>query len=181
MDNSSPHHFEMNQHGLWRIESCNFHRGGQIEWNLSYRLRHLCSGKYICIQKVQNPVTLKHSYEIGLTNVRDKKSLFCFVKIENLISKFKNKINVNLDAYFRLQHIETKQFLGIDEEEIKMQCIYQNSSYIKIKIYPFLKDINTFKIKKANFYDIWETNFLNSSITPIIDLTLSVIDVGRSH
>jgi len=62
-----------------------------------------------------------------------------------------------------------------------MQCIYQNSSYIKIKIYPFLKDINTFKIKKANFYDIWETNFLNSSITPIIDLTLSVIDVGRSH
>lgn len=52
---------------------------------------------------------------------------------------------------------------------------------MKIKIYPFLKDINTFRIRKANFYDVWETNFLLTSIPPIINLTLSVIDVGRSY
>jgi len=51
---------------------------------------------------------------------------------------------------------------------------------MKTKIFPFLKDINTFRIRKANFYDVWETNFLLSSIPPIIDLTLSVIDVGQN-
>ena len=37
------------------------------------------------------------------------------------MGKFENKINFNVNAYFRLQHIETKYYLGIDVEEIQLQ------------------------------------------------------------
>ena len=56
-----------------------------------------------------------YEYIIDLTIKKDKKSLFCFCKIENLMLKFQNKNNIHMDAYFRIQHFETKQYLGINE------------------------------------------------------------------
>ena len=66
-------------------------------------------------------------HQIFLTNVKNKKSLFCFVKIDNLMSKYENKINIHIDAYFRLQHIESKHFIGVDEEHLA-EC-YLNAGY----------------------------------------------------
>ena len=62
-------------------------------------------------------------YEVTLTAIKDKRSLFCFAKIENLMSKFENKIKIHQDAYFRILHLESKYFIGIDEKEIEMTYI----------------------------------------------------------
>lgn len=36
-------------------------------------------------------------------------------------------------------------------------------------------------MRKAQFHDVWEINFLYTSIPSILDLTLKVVDVGRSQ
>ena len=58
----------MDPNGLWRIESNNFETGGKVEWHMPFRMRHFISGKYLYLEKKT----------IGLTHVKDKKSLFCF-------------------------------------------------------------------------------------------------------
>ena len=34
----------MSNNGLWRIESVTFNRGGDLEYYVPYRIRHLISG-----------------------------------------------------------------------------------------------------------------------------------------
>ena len=42
-----------------------------------------------------------------------------------------------------------------------------------------MKDINTFRIRKSTFEDVWETNFLIFILNPLMDITLKVLDVSK--
>ena len=40
-----------------------------------------------------------------------------------------------------------------------------------------MKDINTFRFKKAKFYDEWESNILFSSFKLITELPMFILDI----
>jgi hypothetical protein len=46
---------------------------------------------------------MKHDkIDVYLTEQRDRRTLWTFVKIENLMEKFESKVKTHQDAYFRL-------------------------------------------------------------------------------
>ena len=55
--------------------------------------------------------------KIKLSNIKDQKALWKFIKIDNLMEKFDSKEKIHRDAYFRIKHKSTDFYLGFNETD----------------------------------------------------------------
>ena len=46
--------FQLQSSCLWKIEGQNAQKGGIVQWDIPYRLRHFTSGKYLRVQEKPN-------------------------------------------------------------------------------------------------------------------------------
>jgi hypothetical protein len=102
------------------------------------------------------------------------------------MSKYESKTKIHKDAYFRLQHFESKSWLGFDEQNLKnftddTGFVYEG--YDQPKLFTVFKDINTFRFRVADFLDIWEINFLTSCKKIFFDTVsqVQIIDKQESE
>lgn len=124
--------FDLQAEGLWKIESTEFQKGGDIEWYKPYRLRHIISEKFLGVKE-----GMGDNMKFELSDKKDEWQLFQFIKIENLMSKYESKTKIHKDAYFRMEHLKTGWRLGFEEnlnaesakedEEVSKQ--HKNSLY----------------------------------------------------
>ena len=140
--------------GMWMIENEDFKKGGQVEWDMKIRLRHFSSAKCLAIKKNQ----FTNSYEIYLTDILDKNSLFQFILQPNTIDlENYDKVRfVMKDSIVEIKNLTNKCFLTCDSAENQ-----------KLKAVDFVGDEASFKIHSANFNEILETSFLLSCSHPL--------------
>ncbi|EAR95948.2 MIR domain protein (macronuclear) [Tetrahymena thermophila SB210] len=175
----------LSTNGLYRIEPENVFVGGPLQWGNKYRIRHLISGKYLSCykQKKSSYSSDKARYQLKLTKQRDDSTLFKFIPIENLMFKFQSKQNIQKDSYFRIQHLCNDEivWLSVKEEEQddnnQSGAIAENLAIFEAK----MKEVNTFKFRKSNQQDIWETNFLQSSIPLILSIAQNIVDISEQE
>jgi len=105
----------------------------------------------------------------------DSDLLFYLVPIKNLIKDERERRFVAKDAYFRLQHVNTKQWISLREDlitnnnnNLQMKKEDKRSKIPTLSEKP--REIDTFKVVKADFEEIWEMSFLLSSIPCFIEL-----------
>ena len=67
-----------------------------MKWDTPYILRHVISGKYLCVKKISE------NYSLELSEEKDENSLFYFSPIANFIEDGPNKFLIPKDAFFRL-------------------------------------------------------------------------------
>ena len=105
---------ELASNGLWRIEFTNIFEGGILEWENTYRFKHLTSGRYLKIRRTEVGNVVELSPDI------DNNCLFYMVPIRNLLKDDQQQF-IAKDSYFRLQHVATKLWIGLrndsDEED----------------------------------------------------------------
>lgn len=75
-DNDMMSLYNLSTNGLFKVEGRSPIHGGELEWYVSYRLRHVISGYYIGVE----------GDSVILTKKRDEKlTLFQFIPIDNLM------------------------------------------------------------------------------------------------
>lgn len=130
---------------------------------------------YLSAHKPSN----RNTFGLRLTKKRDAQTLFKFIPIENLMFKYQSKQNIQKDSFFRIQHTSGNEILWLsareedydksNEEPFDNQAIFES----------ILKDVNTFKFLKSSQQDIWETNFLQSSINMFLKLVQNIVDISE--
>ncbi|EGR33561.1 MIR domain protein [Ichthyophthirius multifiliis] len=147
---------------LWIIESTNIYNGGLLKWENTFRLKHFITGKYLCVrQDYQNS---DNNY-LDLTSSDEKGSVFKFLPLKQTEN---NKKFITKDSFFQIQHFQSEQTISYKEIKdcIQTRLEKNNNNY----------KINIFKIKKTNFEDTWETNFLLFTM-PVILNTIKIINL----
>ncbi|EGR30657.1 MIR domain protein [Ichthyophthirius multifiliis] len=157
--------------GLWKIEPINIYEGGLLTWENTYRLKHFVTGKYLSVKQIKYDFQLEFAYE-DLSNT-------CF-KFFDIAQRKKTKY-IQKDSFCRIYNVDNNLWIGwndniLENQNQQQQLFLKKPILEKNGIYfiTFTK-INTFKIKKANFEDIWENNFLLFSI-PVFLQTLKLFN-----
>ncbi len=65
------------------------------------------------------------------------------------MSKYKNKQKIHKDAYFRIEHFETRLWLGFEDAGFSMHSDVSHN--MEPKALNYFKDVNTYKFRKSNF------------------------------
>lgn len=105
---------DMDSSGLWIVESPIIYQGGHLEWDQSYRIRHMTSGKYLKISHEQ-----ANEYTIELSSEIDGDLLFKFTPMKNLLREDQKKL-IAKDSYFRIQHVSTKKWLSFHDKALDL-------------------------------------------------------------
>jgi len=87
-----------------------------------------------------------------------------------LLKDDENKKFVAKDAYFRLQHVNSKLWLSFQQEDMGKNTKKKEITAQFPALTPKPREIDTFKVVKTDFEEIWETNFLLSAFPILIDL-----------
>ncbi len=161
--------FSGNTNGMWRIEHNNYQRGGPVQWNQEYRLRHLSSGLYLSVQSVQKKTEKQISMKVTLDKNPKEDNLFMFVPLitgqKNENSATKNQI---MRENFALLMHKTSGFIiqaGYNRESSSNRT-GENNQLFSSKVDPVLSRYGVgseeaaIKIIKSNYNEVWETNFL---------------------
>lgn len=127
----------------WKVEADQFLHGGKLHWERLYRIRHFQTGRYLEIDM---------NGRARLHNQGNKNTLFTFIALHGNNQKFIMK-----DSFFYLKHYSTGLMLGIDEKQNKPQLKNEQSYQ------------TTFKMRKVDFEDIWETRFLLFSLPLLME------------
>lgn len=155
-----------NKNGLWVIENEDFQKGGLIEIDHSFRIKHLNTGKYFSVRN-----SVKEQDALCLEFSKNEYNLFQFKKFQISISDNISSKFIEKDAFIRIQHRISKKWIGInlnfEDTKIKnlsAHPLFQNEDNKKMKL--ILKegfdDQDSFKIALAGQNEIIETNFLIS-------------------
>ncbi|CAD8133483.1 unnamed protein product [Paramecium octaurelia] len=147
---------------FWKIESADQMSGGRVDWNKIYRLRHYQTGRYLQITKNGSLVDME------LISEPNQNALFKFSQIQN--SEDSEVTYIKRDSFYYLLHIETGQYLGISDEvnEINPK-IEQLSKEAEVEVKQAYLSVvqnhyTTFRVKKIDFSDMWETYMLQYSL-----------------
>jgi len=104
----------------------------------------------------------------------DDDLLFNLVPIENLQRDDESKKFIAKESYFRLQHVNTKKWISFQEDTIgagyEDKKTKERTSSVTPTLSSYVREVDTFKIIKADFEEIWETSFLLSAFPILIDL-----------
>ena len=73
------------------------------------------------------------------------------------------------DAYFRMQHVNTKQWISFREEELSNQD-KEGHKFQAPVLCSTVREIDTFRVVKANFEETWEISFLLSAFPIFLEL-----------
>jgi len=152
-----------NTNGMWIIENENYRKGGFVQWEDRFRLKHFSSGRYLSVS--YNPY--KKNYELKLDTPKTEDSLFKFVLMSTTANpQVQNYYKyISKEAFTRIQSASADLWLHVEKVGDKMEaCLLP---------YPFDDDI--FKLVKANNNEVWETNFLISCF-PILQNYLSSLE-----
>lgn len=161
---------------MWIIEHEKLKEGGLVQWNEPYYLRHLSTGFYLggkIIDKKDESINGK----IVIDNEISRSNLFKFIPISSTFSKVspKHKKYVARESFALIQHANSSKILhGVFEKDqyLKKSEIEGDTTSIQA-IKPALISFTTaneeasIKLIKANYNEVWETNFLISSF-PIL-------------
>ena len=93
--------------------------------------------------------------------------------IENLLKDEQSKKYITKDAYFKLQHVNTKQWLSFNggDMEANKDRLGKVEEPIKTPVLSSIpKVMDTFKMVKANFGEIWEISFLLSAFPIFLEI-----------
>lgn len=170
--------YELCTNGLWQLEGQNFQQGGPLEWDKPLRIRHLITGKYLTLKEDSERLQLT-------TKKKSKKldnSLFVFVPIENLMEKYQSKIKIHKDAFFRIQHFQSKQWVTFTQPKGMQdsQCVMGVLSSKPIPtLCKALRDENTFHFRKACYQDIWETNYLMAVVPILLKIIPGIVNIAQ--
>ena len=111
---------------------------------------------------------------VELSNDLDDDLLFNFVPIENLLRDDENKRYIAKDAYFRLLHVNTKTWISFQEDSLEKPLEVDKDMKLggsrRTTLSSTAREMDIFKARKADFEEIWETNFLLSAFPILIDL-----------
>ena len=93
--------------------------------------------------------------------------------IENLLKDEQSKKFIAKDSYFKLQHLNTKQWLSfkggeLDAQHDRFGKVDETTSAPVLSSIP--KEMDTFKMVKANFGEIWEISFLLSAFPIFLEI-----------
>ncbi|KAL4511687.1 hypothetical protein ABPG72_012532 [Tetrahymena utriculariae] len=160
----------LNTQGLWKIESEYFAVGGFLEWKQNYRLRHFATGKYLSLQQKNREV------EMVLTSRPTPQTLFNFVPVQSISSNqntFSKQKYISKDSFYCLKSKAVEGYIGINQ----LKLLEENKCQMKIN--QTQNQFNIFKMKKANFDDNWEINFLLCCV-PILTESIKFINrIGK--
>eukprot|EP00825_Cyclidium_porcatum_P049844 TRINITY_DN8701_c0_g1_i1.p1 TRINITY_DN8701_c0_g1~~TRINITY_DN8701_c0_g1_i1.p1 ORF type:complete len:322 (-),score=36.21 TRINITY_DN8701_c0_g1_i1:165-1130(-) len=118
---------QLQANALWKIEGQNFGKGGRIQWNNLYRLRHFPTGKYLSLCQLEQ----NQGYRLELTSQASPSTLFKFVELKMDLQedKSKNRKYVQKETFFRIQNAQTKLFIGF-----RQQNYYQGTVHFKKEV-----------------------------------------------
>jgi MIR domain len=66
--------FEGNSNGMWQLEGETMMKGGSLEWDKPFRMRHLSIGKYLAIH--DKPLNDKEQFLLYLSDTPSPNTLF---------------------------------------------------------------------------------------------------------
>ena len=104
-----------------------------------------------------------------LSSEIDDDLLFYLMPIENLLHDEQSKKFIAKDAYFRMQHVNTKQWISFREEELGNQD-KEGQKFQSPVLCSTAREIDTFRVVKANFEETWEISFLLSAFPIFLEL-----------
>jgi len=155
-----------NKNGLWVIENEDFQKGGLIEINHFFRIKHLNTGKYFCVKS--STKALKTEEELELDFNKEESSIFQFKKFQETPDKQFSKF-IEKDGFIKIQHKRSKKWIGINlnfvESKVNhsiLNYLNEESAKLKLILKEKVEDQDSFKIALAGQTEIIETNFLIS-------------------
>lgn len=107
--------FQLQSSCLWKIEGHNNQRGGVVQWDNSYRLRHFTSGKYLRVHEKKDEHQTE-KYTLELSNKIDEYTLFSFVPFENLLQTSDYQKYISKDAFLKIQNTLTGLWITFNED-----------------------------------------------------------------
>lgn len=166
--------FVGNTNGMWIIESENYQKGGFLPWNTPARFRHFSSGQYLCVKSVtKDDKSKSKDLRISLSPEPDQDCLFELNYIESTLPKGEPRAQqyVLKDSFAMFQHCESKSILHLT---IGKQG--SSSSFWKPTLSKRWTEEDAFRVIKANFNEVWETNFLISCFPKLRDFLDDLIE-----
>ena len=174
-----------NTNGMWVIENVDYQNGGFIQWNESYRFKHLGSGFYLTVKKTREKNQQEAEYRIVLESELSEDNEFMFIPVPSTLPKSTiHRQYVTKDTFVLLMHKKTKFIIhgNFEKNELsKKNTIGEEASSSFLgEVKPILKKYGevseqaAFKIIQANYNEVWETNFLISCF-PVLKSFLNKI------
>lgn len=96
------HHYIGNTNGMWILENVDFTKGGPIEWEKDFKLKHFSTGMYLVGRKISNQRFELH-LESRTKNIQEE-TKFQFKRLVLSKEGQDNKRNVPKDAFTFLYH-----------------------------------------------------------------------------
>ena len=123
---------QIDSNAIFTIETPELYKGGLLNWDESYCLRHLATGKYL--KQVAKKVCLKHNkicedHDVEKNQFKvaqkvclmhdDKKDQFEFKIKKTLLSTDKQSIQINIqnNQYMKIQNRDTKNYIGVQKNK----------------------------------------------------------------
>jgi len=163
-------HFQQyvgNTNGMWIIENHDYKRGGPVQWDHSFRLKHFTSGQYLTVKFDH----IKQRTVLALENTPTCETLFQFRMIPTTYTKqdLKYQKYINKEAFTLINHVASKHWLHLD----------LNGNVLDSYLSKDPRDDDVFKLFRANANEIWETNFLISCAPMLSNYLLFLKDVAK--
>lgn len=176
-----------NTNGMWIVENAEYKKGGPVRWDESYRFRHLSSGLYLTIltQKKKGKTYSK----FVLAKEANEDNVFKFVPVNEgntTADSVITKSFVTKDTFVLVKHtksemviqasydqVETIRKSAADDDDNNTGFLLSDTMPITIK-HGAGSEEAAFKIMKANYNEVWETNFLISCF-PLLTGFLDII------
>ena len=149
--------------GMWIIEHENYLKGGLLQWENRFRLKHFSSEMYLSLDEQSSKLKLRR---LG-TDKRAEDFLFKFALVSTTITEEdpSHFTYISKEAFTRIRSASNQEWLHVKQESEKMEAFLSEE---------FVDD-DIFKIFKANSNEVWETSFLISCL-PILRDYLRVLE-----
>lgn len=166
--------FVGNTNGMWMIEHSVYKNGGQVRWGHSYRFKHLSSGLYLSTKMTKKKGDKHHSTKITLEREANEDNLFTLMPVSGAQANEQaaNKVYVTKDTFVLIAQKKSGLILQatLSKEHSSKKASKQNEENTSLvsQTKPCMispgagSEEATFKIIKANYNEVWETNFLIS-------------------
>lgn len=159
--------------GMFKIEEQNPLYSERVVWHMCrYRLKHIATNKYLYIDT---------DGKLGLESAFTKRTLFSFHPIKSLKEKRRSS-HVGKDSYFKLRSYDNLWFRLPPECHTSSGDKEHSNDVIKYKP-DITTEIDTLKVSKSKFEEVWQTNFLLSRLPTLIEgvVAFRLIDISKDY
>jgi len=183
-----------NTNGMWVIEKVPINEkqayqdGGFVEWNETYRFKHLGSGLYLTVKKTRRKNEQQAENRIVLEAETNEDNEFVFIPIASNIPKnATNRRYVPRDTFALIMHKKTKLIIhaSFEKDPLVKNLNGEEGSRLlgetkpTLEKYGVVSEQAAFKVVKANYNEVWETNFLISCFPVLKSFLKKVHDANQ--